>query len=305
MVSQHGERGGAADRVAAEGGAVRARAEQVGRVAERDAGADRQAAAEALGQGDDVGLDAVGLVGEPVPGAADAGLHLVEDEQRAVPGGDLPGRGEVARPAGRPRRSRPGSAPGSPSRSSPVDRGGQRRRRRRTARGSRRPAAAGTGRPWPAGRSAPARPSCGRGSRRRRRPRGCGRCSRDSLNAASLASAPELPKNTRPGRPASASSSSASATGGSATYRLETWPSVATCSADRLDHGRVGVAERVDRDAAEQVHVGLAGLVDRRTAPAPRTSAERRRAVVVHHGLLPAVDEQLMTASPSFRTPPR
>ncbi len=47
--------------------------------------ADRQAAAEALGQGDDVGLDAVGLVGEPVAGAADAGLHLVEDQQRAVP----------------------------------------------------------------------------------------------------------------------------------------------------------------------------------------------------------------------------
>ena len=32
----------------------------------------------------DVRLDALGLVGEPVPGAADAGLHLVEDQQRAV-----------------------------------------------------------------------------------------------------------------------------------------------------------------------------------------------------------------------------
>ena len=58
----------------------------------------------------------VGLVGEPVPGAADAGLHLVEHQQRAVRGGDLPGRGEVARAAGRPRRPRPGSARGSPSR---------------------------------------------------------------------------------------------------------------------------------------------------------------------------------------------
>ena len=45
----------------------------------------RQPAAEPLGQGDDVGLDALGLVGEPVPGAADAGLHLVEHQQRAVP----------------------------------------------------------------------------------------------------------------------------------------------------------------------------------------------------------------------------
>ncbi len=52
---------------------------------------------------------------------------------------------------------------------------------------------------------------------------------RDSLNAASLASAPELQKNTLPGRPARASNSSASATGGSAAYRLDTCPRVATC----------------------------------------------------------------------------
>ena len=42
-----------------------------------------QAAAERLGQGDDVGLEAVGLVHEPGAGAADAGLHLVDGEQRA------------------------------------------------------------------------------------------------------------------------------------------------------------------------------------------------------------------------------
>ena len=65
--------------------------------AEGDGGAERQAAAEALGEGDDVRHDAlVGLVLEPVPGAADAGLDLVEDEQGAGGGGDLPGGLEVA-----------------------------------------------------------------------------------------------------------------------------------------------------------------------------------------------------------------
>ena len=50
----------------------------------REAGADRQPAAESLGQRDHVRLDALGLVREPVAGAADPGLHLVEHEQRAV-----------------------------------------------------------------------------------------------------------------------------------------------------------------------------------------------------------------------------
>ena len=36
------------------------------------------------------------LVREPAAGAADAGLHLVEPEQRAVVGGDPPGGREVA-----------------------------------------------------------------------------------------------------------------------------------------------------------------------------------------------------------------
>ena len=59
----------------------------VAAVAEGEAGADRQAAAEPLGQRQDVGLDARRLVGEPRAGAADAGLHLVEHQQRAVPRG--------------------------------------------------------------------------------------------------------------------------------------------------------------------------------------------------------------------------
>ena len=70
--------------------------EQLAGRAEGDAGADRQPAAEPLGQGDHVGLDALGLVGEPGAGAADAGLHLVEDEQRAGGVAGRPGGGQVA-----------------------------------------------------------------------------------------------------------------------------------------------------------------------------------------------------------------
>ena len=51
---------------------------------------------EALGQRDDVRPDAGALVREPGSGAADPGLHLVDHQQRAVCGGDLAGRGEVA-----------------------------------------------------------------------------------------------------------------------------------------------------------------------------------------------------------------
>ena len=36
------------------------------------------------------------LVGEKGAGAADSGLHLVEHQQGAVPGGDLPGGGKIA-----------------------------------------------------------------------------------------------------------------------------------------------------------------------------------------------------------------
>ena len=47
-------------------------------------GADREAAAERLGQRHDVGRHAEALVGEEIAGAAHAGLHLVEDQQQAV-----------------------------------------------------------------------------------------------------------------------------------------------------------------------------------------------------------------------------
>ncbi len=52
------------DGIAAEGAAVVAGREQLAGRADGEAGADRQAAAEALGQGDDVGAHALGLAGE-------------------------------------------------------------------------------------------------------------------------------------------------------------------------------------------------------------------------------------------------
>ncbi len=55
-----------------------------GRLAGGEAGAHREAAADALGRGQDVGRDARPLVGEELAGAADAGLDLVHDEQEAV-----------------------------------------------------------------------------------------------------------------------------------------------------------------------------------------------------------------------------
>ena len=47
-------------------------------------GADRESAAERLGERHDVGLDAGTLIGEQLAGAAHAALHLVEDQQQAV-----------------------------------------------------------------------------------------------------------------------------------------------------------------------------------------------------------------------------
>ena len=71
-------------RIAAEGRAVGAGGHALGRFRRRQAGADRKAAAERLGQRHDVGRDAGVLIGEQVAGAADAGLDLVEDQQQPV-----------------------------------------------------------------------------------------------------------------------------------------------------------------------------------------------------------------------------
>ena len=46
--------------------------------------ADRQAAAQALGQRDDVGLKVVVLAAQEGAGAAHAGLHLIHDEDEVL-----------------------------------------------------------------------------------------------------------------------------------------------------------------------------------------------------------------------------
>src|SRR5690606_24292508 len=66
------------------GGAVDARRHAGGRLFGGEAGAYWEAAADALGDGHDVRLDRRPLIGEQLAGAADAGLHLVENEQEAM-----------------------------------------------------------------------------------------------------------------------------------------------------------------------------------------------------------------------------
>ncbi len=99
-----GDRAG--ERIAAVGRAVHAdreRARDLGRGQHR---ADREAAAQALGAGQDVGHDALLHVREQRAGAAHAALDLVEDQQRVV---------LVAQPARRGRNSGvPGIIPPSP-----------------------------------------------------------------------------------------------------------------------------------------------------------------------------------------------
>ena len=141
---EDGQAGRAGDRVAAEGRPVVARLEEVAGVAEPDAGADRDAAAQPLREGDQVGGRGGALVGEPLAGAADPGLDLVEPEQGTAGRGDLAGGGEVAgRAASRPRpppgwaRAPPPPCGRSPRRGAP--------RRRRTARRSPRPGSGSNG----------------------------------------------------------------------------------------------------------------------------------------------------------------
>src|SRR5699024_10060015 len=86
---QHGETRRTADRVTAERRAVLAWTQQLGRGTDADHRAERQAATEALGQGDHIGGDPGTLKGEPLAGARDAGLYLVQHEQRTGGCGDL------------------------------------------------------------------------------------------------------------------------------------------------------------------------------------------------------------------------
>ena len=59
-------------------------AEMAGHLVGGEHHADGETAAQALGVGQDVRRDAIVHVGEQLAGTAQAGLHLVEDQQRAV-----------------------------------------------------------------------------------------------------------------------------------------------------------------------------------------------------------------------------
>jgi len=93
---KHRQRGRAGHRVAAERAAVIAPGQCGGGRAEPDAGADRQPAAQPLGQREHIRHHPVGLVREPAAGAADAALDLVDDQQRALGVAHLAGGGQVA-----------------------------------------------------------------------------------------------------------------------------------------------------------------------------------------------------------------
>lgn len=93
---------GGRDRVPAERRAVLPRAEKACcPFGEREHGTDGNAAAQALGESDGVGQDPATQLGvlerEPVPGATDAGLHLVHDQQCARLVGESARERQVAR----------------------------------------------------------------------------------------------------------------------------------------------------------------------------------------------------------------
>ena len=75
---------GADHRVAAKGGTVAAGAHALGGLFVQQNGTDGQAAAQALGQRDDIGLEVVVLTAQEGAGAAHAGLHLVHDEDKVL-----------------------------------------------------------------------------------------------------------------------------------------------------------------------------------------------------------------------------
>ena len=90
MTASDGEAGGHRERAALEGRGVHhdlvhGRVDRAEDLVRRQHRADRDVAAgQRLGHGHDVGLHVVVLVGEEPSGAAEAGLNLVADQQRAV-----------------------------------------------------------------------------------------------------------------------------------------------------------------------------------------------------------------------------
>ena len=95
----HGERGAAGQGIAAEGAGVLTGLEQIGRGLHAE-GADRHATPEALGQGDGIGLHPELLIAPQAAGAADAHLHLIEDQQDVVLIAELAHAAEEGRIAG-------------------------------------------------------------------------------------------------------------------------------------------------------------------------------------------------------------
>ena len=100
----------AGDRVAAEGRARGRPARTAGALVGDEQRADRQAVREALRERRRIGPHAELLPGEEAAGAADAGLHLVEDQHRAVLVGERARGGEELRRRAAGRRPRPARA---------------------------------------------------------------------------------------------------------------------------------------------------------------------------------------------------
>ncbi len=76
---------------------MRSRAEESGSSTEGHDRPDRHATAEAFCQRDDVGLDALSLMSEPLACATNPCLDLIDDEQGSVLAGDRPRCREIAR----------------------------------------------------------------------------------------------------------------------------------------------------------------------------------------------------------------
>ena len=280
----HGEGGGAGERVAA----VRA-AEAAGVRGVHDLGAaghrgQRQAAGDALGGDDQVGHDALVVAREQVAGAGEAGLHLVGDEDDAVGAAPLGERRQEARrrddepalaldrldddggqvrrrrPASRSRRSRAARRP-APSTPAVAERVGQRRAVDLGARTGRSRACRAC-----SSRSAPSSGWCGRGTRGRTRRPPALRCgARAILTAFSTASAPELNSAVRFSWLPGVSRFSASATSHVAVVRRDHEAGVGErlhLRGDGVDDPRVAVADRGHRDARAEVDQRVAVDVD-------------------------------------------
>ncbi len=124
---------------------------------------------------------------------------------------------------------------------------------------------------------------------------------RASLSAHSLASAPLLAKNTLPGTPSRPDQPLGEPDSRLVQVEVGGVRDLADLLADRAHESRVRVAERADRDAADEVQVDVAVEV-----PDPHALAavegQRRRPVVRHHGCAPALSKRGHRECPSGRS---